>query len=93
MVARVALSALVALLLVLQAQLWAGPGSLAELWRLQQAITEQQALNHTLSERNQALEAEVLDLKQGLSTIEELARSQLGMVGPNETFFHIVEEQ
>ncbi len=47
--------------------------------------------NGELRERNQALAAEVLDLKQGLAAVEERARSEMGMIMPDETFFLIVD--
>ena len=42
-------------------------------------------------ERNDALYAEVLDLRRGLETIEERARYELGMIKDNETFFQVLE--
>ena len=48
--------------------------------------------NQQLRERNQALEAEVQDLKQGLGAIEERAREELGMIKEGETFYQIIEE-
>lgn len=82
---------LVLLLVVLQYRLWVGDGSLAEVWRLRQDIAEQRAENERLRTRNQELEAEVTDLKQGLEAVEERARSELGMVRDGETFYQIVE--
>lgn len=83
---------LMMLLAFLQYRLWVGDGSLAEVWQLKQAIVAQEKENKLLAERNRALEAEVRDLKQGLEAIEERARSELGMIRKNETFFQIVEE-
>ena len=42
-------------------------------------------------QRNSRLAAEVQDLKSGTAAIEERARSDLGMIGPNETFYQVVE--
>ncbi len=83
---------LILLLVWLQYRLWVGDGSLAEVWRLHQAVEEQRAQNEGLRERNMALDAEVLDLKQGLDSIEERAREELGMVRKGETFYQVVEE-
>lgn len=83
---------LVVLLVVLQYRLWVGDGSLAEVWGLHQQVEAQREENHRLRERNQALEAEVTDLKQGLEAIEERAREELGMVRDGETFYQIIEE-
>lgn len=83
---------LVVLLLLLQYRLWVGDGSLAEVWDLYQQVELQRAENGRLRERNQALEAEVKDLKQGLGAIEERAREELGMIRDGETFYQIIEE-
>ncbi len=87
------LSALLLILLLgLQYSLWAGHGGLTGIWRLTQAVRAQQEENRALRERNLALEAEVRDLKQGTAAIEERARSELGMIGKDETFYQLVEE-
>lgn len=83
---------LLALFLVLQYDLWIGDGSLPSAWRLQQAIDAQRQENAQSAERNAALEAEVQDLKQGLEAIDERARSELGMIGERETFFHVIDK-
>ena len=79
------------LLLSLQYRLWVGDGSLAEVWDLYQQVETQRDENQRLRERNQALEAEVQDLKQGLGAIEERAREELGMIKEGETFYQIIE--
>jgi cell division protein FtsB len=53
-------------------------------------VKSHQASNTNLKTRNDALDAEVRDLKQGTDAIEERARAELGMVKPNEIFFQIV---
>lgn len=82
---------LIGLLVLLQYKLWVGDGSLAEVWKLYQQVEAQKEENRQLRERNQALEAEVQDLKQGLEAIEERAREELGMVREDETFYQIIE--
>jgi cell division protein FtsB len=79
------------LLLSLQYRLWVGDGSLAEVWDLYQQVEVQRDENQRLRERNQALEAEVQDLKKGLGAIEERAREELGMIKEGETFYQIIE--
>jgi cell division protein FtsB len=83
---------LFSLLLLLQYTLWFGNGGLLRVWQLNTMVDEQKLENETLTERNRALEAEVIDLKQGLEAIEERARSDLGMIKKDETFFQVVEE-
>lgn len=81
---------LVAMLLALQYRLWVGDGSLSEVWQLHRAVEAQRAENGRLLARNDALEAEVNDLKNGLAAIEERARSELGMIKNGETFYQII---
>lgn len=83
--------ALLVLLLVLQYQLWVADGGIPNLRRLQKELAEQRAINAQLAARNDALQAEVEDLKKGLAAIEELAREDLGMIKEGETFFQVVE--
>jgi cell division protein FtsB len=84
---RLLVASFVVLLLLLQYRLWLGDGGVHELLRLQQAIALQQQENDRLRERNEALDAEVLDLKQGEAAVEERARRELGMIRRDETFF------
>lgn len=87
------LAILCVLLLGLQFRLWFGDGNLPSVWALQRSIAEQQASNQLLIDRNDALRAEVDDLKQGTSALEERARSEMGMVKRGETFFLLPEEK
>ncbi|MCW8928577.1 MAG: septum formation initiator family protein, partial [Gammaproteobacteria bacterium] len=61
-------------------------------WQMDARVKQQKQENSQLDERNKALEAEVRDLKQGLEALEERARSDLGMIKKDETFFQVVEE-
>ncbi len=83
--------ALLLILLALQYRLWVGDGSVAELRRLEAEVEQQRMENAALLQRNQMLEVEVLDLKNGLEAVEERARSELGMVKEGETFYLILE--
>ena len=82
---------LILLLGGLQYRLWVGEGSLAQVNSLNKQIAEQQGENERLLERNRILEAEVLELKQGMETVEERARQELGMVKEGETLYQFVE--
>ena len=84
--------ALVVLLGFLQYRLWVGDGSLADQHALQARISETETELARLQARNNALAAEVEDLKTGLDAIEERARSQLGMIQSGEVFLQVVEE-
>ena len=80
---------LIALLVIFHAQLWTGRGSIANVRDMQNRLTEQQAKNLKSQERNDQLAAEVRDLKEGLEMVEEKARSELGMVKPNEILVQV----
>lgn len=81
---------LILLLAGLQYRLWVGEGSLAQVSRLQQQIARQQGENERLLERNRILEAEVMELKRGMETVEERARQELGML-KGETLYLLTE--
>jgi len=83
-------AALLAALVLLQYRLWLSADGVSEVVRLRAAVEVQRSENNQLSDRNRQLAAEVRDLKQGYSALEERARSDLGMIGPNETFFQVV---
>lgn len=93
MALRILIAVLLGLTLLLQYRLWVGEGSVAEAWRLRQAVEVQQEQNLALAMRNSALEAEVQDLKQGMNAIEERARSELGMIREGETFYQIIDSR
>ena len=81
----------VLLLILLQYRLWIGNGSMTEVHHLQKQISQIEQENESLKERNLSLAAEVLDLKQGQEAIEERARSEMGMIKYDETFYQIVD--
>ena len=85
------IAALVIILALLQYKLWIGNGSVGEDYRLNQAIAAQEKENAIAKERNLALQADVDDLKHGMDAIEERARTELGMVKKNETFFRVID--
>ena len=90
---KVVLGLLIVLLIALQYRLWFGAGSVQEVWRLHRELTEQRVEMSDLITRNQALEAEVSDLKSGLDAIEERARARLGMIDDDETFYQFVRDR
>ena len=73
--------------MLLQVRLWVGDGSILALHGLQKEVALQQENVEKLKERNQTLEAEVQDLKHRLGALEERARTDLGMIRKNETFY------
>jgi cell division protein FtsB len=82
---------LIALLLIVQAQLWFGRGSVGNVAAMQQKLDTQKAANARSQQVNEQLASEVRDLKEGLETVEEKARTELGMVKPNEIYVQIAK--
>ena len=76
--------------LALQGQLWLSDTGFRKTSDLREAVTLQRAQNETLALRNQALEAEVMNLKTGRAAAEERARTDLGLIGQSETFYQVV---
>ena len=89
MSSRVVSVILIALLVIFHAQLWIGRGSVPNVRDLQQKLDQQLIKNAQAEAGNNQLAAEVRDLKEGLEMVEEKARSELGMVRPNEIFVQI----
>ena len=84
-------AALLVLLLVLQGQLWFGRGSVPNVARLNEELAAQKRSNAQAEQANGRMEAEIRDLREGLEMVEEKARSELGMVKPNEIFVQVAK--
>ena len=81
---------LAALVLVLQYRIWIAPDGAREVLQLRDSVATQHAENQKLQQRNRQLAAEVRDLKQGFGALEERARSELGLIAGNETYYQVV---
>jgi len=90
MILRIVAALLIVIVGALQYRLWLSPDGFRDLWRTEAAIETQAAENARLRQRNRTLAAEVRDLKEGRAAIEERARTDLGMIGANETFFQVI---
>jgi len=88
---RVLVAILAVLLLLVQYSLWFGKGGVRDVAGLERQIAAQKAENAKLEARNGALMAEVMDLKQGLDAVDEIARSEMGMIREGEIFFQVLE--
>ena len=82
-------AALIALLALVQAELWFGKGGVPRMMDLSAKLQDQQAANDTSRARNAQLDAEVRDLKEGLEMVEERARFELGMLKPDEIYVQV----
>lgn len=84
-----AVGALAVLLALVHAELWFGDSGLPRVVDLSDKLARQQATNAEARAGNAALVAELEDLKGGLEMVEEKARSELGMIKPDEIFVHV----
>jgi cell division protein FtsB len=87
MTMKAVVAALVVVLGLLQLRLWVSEDGFRGVAQLRGQVAAQRVENRSLTDRNRRLEAEVADLRQGFSALEERARSDLGLIGPNESFF------
>jgi cell division protein FtsB len=86
------LPALLGLLLLLQYRLWLGEGGIVERSSLEQRVADETELNGALSARNEALTSQVLELQQGETMLEAVAREDLGLVQEGEDFYLFVDQ-
>ena len=86
---RIVPAILIALLLVVHGQLWFGRGSIGNVAAMQEKLDRCKAANARAQQANDQLASEVRDLKEGLEMVEEKARTELGMVKPNEIFVNV----
>lgn len=90
---KIIASILFVLLMILQAQLWFSSHGVFQLWSLRGNIEQEQSKNQLLSQRNEQLHSEVMELKQAKEALEERARSQLGFIKEGETFYRVIPKK
>lgn len=83
---------LLALLIALQMTLWSDNGGMREVDGLRGSVKKQSDENQRLTQRNEALGADVTDLKTGEQAVEARARAELGLIKSDETFYQVVEQ-
>lgn len=83
---------LILILVGLQLKLWSGSGGMREVDALRVSVKKQTDDNAKLQQRNQAVGADVLDLKHGDQAVEARARTELGLIKPGEVFYQVVEQ-
>jgi cell division protein FtsB len=89
---KILIALLVLMLIGLQYKLWFGDGSLSEVVQLSRELEIQKQKLSELEGRNKILEAQVLDLQNGLDAFEEKARNDLGMIKQGETFIQLIPQ-
>jgi cell division protein FtsB len=90
---KLLIAIIILLIIHLQYRLWVGDGSVAEIKEYQARLEKIKEQGKEKKERNEALYAEIEDLRKGQEAIEERARDELGMIKENETFFQVIEEK
>ncbi|MDH3634722.1 MAG: cell division protein FtsB [Gammaproteobacteria bacterium] len=90
---KILITILILVLVGLQYKLWFGDGSLSEVVQLTHELELQKQRLQELEARNRILEAQVLDLQNGLDAFEEKARNDLGMIKQGETFIQLIPKQ
>ncbi len=88
---RILAAAFCVILLGLQLTWWQGKGGVRDARKLQAQIKSEELALEGLRSRNSKLAAEVMDLKRGLETVEEIARSEMGMIKEGEIFYQMIE--
>ncbi len=88
---KIIVAIIILLIIHFQYRIWLGDGSVAQIEAYQQRLDDLKKQVEEKRERNEALYAEVLDLRKGQEAIEERARDELGMIKEDETFFHVLE--
>lgn len=90
---KILAAVLVTLIALAQYPLWYGKGGWLEVAQMKQQVAALQESNQSSQQENTILEAEVDNLKVGLDAIEELARSELGMIRQGELFFRVMTQE
>lgn len=90
---KIVIGILVVILALLQVRLWTGEGSVSHIQQLETDIAGRTAANAVLAQRNEGLLQEVSDLKTGLDSVEEHARSELGLIKQGETYYLLVDKE
>jgi cell division protein FtsB len=83
---------LIVILIGLQLKLWSGAGSMRDVDTLRVSVKKQADENIRLRQRNQAVGADVVDLKHGDQAVEARARTELGLIKPGEVFYQVVDQ-
>ena len=86
------IAGLLLVIIAVQGRLWIGEGSLVQVNDLQARVAQVRVENSVREQRNRILREEIIELKSGLESIEEKARSEFGLIKQGETFFLLVDE-
>ena len=87
------LAVFVVMVILLQYALWGGKQNVIDLYRLNLQVDDVRNENHEFHSRNDQLHEDVIDIKSRLGAIESLARFDLGLIKPGETYYQIVRSE
>ena len=90
---KLVLAVFVVMLILLQYALWGGKQNVIDLYRLNRQVVDVRNENYEFQSRNDQLHEDVIDIKSRLSAIESLARFDLGLIKPGETYYQIVRSE
>ena len=88
---RLVTIALIILFLLLQVDIWIKKDGYKRKVELAEMIEIQTEANKEMTIRNNQLQQEILDLKNGTEAIEEKARTEMGMIKEGEEFYLIAK--
>ena len=88
---RAVVLVLMVLIGLLTYDIFQGKNGLAQYQKVSQEFAEAKAISMRLSARNDAVQRQIDDLKQGDLAVEELARTELGLIKPDETFYRVID--
>ena len=90
---KLVLAVFVVMLILLQYALWGGKQNVIDLYRLNRQVDDVRNENYEFRSRNDQLHKDVIDIKNRLGAIESLARFNLGLIKPGETYYQIVRPE
>lgn len=82
---------LVLLVIFLQYRLWFDSGGILDMLRVRKQLALQVQFNDKLKKRNEKLSQQVHYLQTSNEAVESRARSELGMIKKNETYYQVVK--
>lgn len=86
------ITALILMVLIgfLTYDIFQGKNGIAHYQKVEAELAEARAVSDRLQRRNQAVKDEIVELSQGDASVEELARSELGLIHRDETFYRVI---
>jgi cell division protein FtsB len=77
------------LILFLQYEIWFAQGGVLSFFKIKQRLEAETQVNQEWQQHNQAISADIHNLKNGDQAIEEHARRDLNMIKPGEVLYQL----